>query len=58
MLHLCVDAHIQAVEIELDASAAISLPASNISSNGDLSGLIDDCRELLLQLPQAKLSRV
>ena len=50
-LHLCVNAHIQAVEIELDASAAISLLASNISSNGDLSGLIDDCRELLLQLP-------
>ena len=57
-LHLCVNAHIQAVEIELDASTAISLLASNISSNGDLSGLIDDCRELLLQLPQAKLSHV
>ena len=57
-LHLCVNVHIQAVEIELDASAAISLLASNISSNGDLSGLIDDCRELFLQLPQAKLSHV
>ena len=57
-LHLCVNAHIQAVEIELDASAAISLLASNISSNRDLSGLIDDCRELLLQLPQVKLSHV
>lgn len=47
-LHLCVDAHIQAIQIKLDASAAISLLASNINSNGDLSGLIDDCRELLL----------
>ena len=37
------------MEIELDASAAISLlVASNVNTNGDLSGLVDDCRELLL----------
>ena len=43
------------MEIELDASAAISLlVASNVNTNGDLSGLVDDCRELLLRLPQVK----
>ena len=54
-LHLCVDAHIQAVEIELDASAAISLVVSNINSNVDLFGFIDHCRDLLLQLSQVKM---
>ena len=55
-LSLCVEWDCHAAEIELDASAAISLVASNVNSYGDLSGLVDDCRELLLRLPQAKLS--
>ena len=46
----------QAVEVELDAAAAISLISCNSRSNGDFSGLVDDCRDLLLQLPQAKVS--
>ncbi|KAL0010359.1 hypothetical protein SO802_005467 [Lithocarpus litseifolius] len=54
-LTLCLDLQIQAVEIELDASAAISFISSNSNTNGDLSGLVDDCRVLLLQLPQVKL---
>ena len=44
------------MEIELDVTAAISLVSSNVISNGDLSGLVDDCRELLLRLPHIKLS--
>ena len=44
------------MEIELDVTAAISLVSSNVISNGDLSGLVDDCRELLLRLPHVKLS--
>ena len=44
------------MEIELDATVAISLVSSNVNSNGVLSGLVDDCRELLLRLPQVKLS--
>ena len=44
------------MEIELDVTAAISLVSSNVISNGDLSGLVDDCRELLLHLPHVKLS--
>lgn len=55
-LALCVELSTQAMEVELDASATISLVASNINSNRDLSSLIDDCSELLLQLPQVKVS--
>ena len=44
------------MEIELDAFTAISLVASNVNTNGDLSGLVHDCRELLPKLPQVKLS--
>ena len=55
-LVLCIEREAHAVEIELDASATISLVASNVNTNGDLSGLVDDCREFLLQLPQVKLS--
>lgn len=55
-LGMCLERGISAVEIELDATAAISLVSSNVNANGDLSGLVDDCRELLLCLPQVKLS--
>ena len=44
-----------AVEVELDASAIVSLIVSNTIS-GDLSVLVDDCKDLLLQLPQATVS--
>lgn len=44
-----------AVEVELDASAIVSLIVSNTIS-GDLSVLVDDCKDLLLRLPQATVS--
>ena len=55
-LALCVELKVHAIAVELDASAAISLVSSNITSNGDLSSLVDDCKEFLLQLPQARMS--
>ena len=55
-LSLCIERKASAVEIQLDASATISLVASNVNTNGDLSSLVDDRRELLLPLPQVKLS--
>ncbi|KAL0000646.1 hypothetical protein SO802_014427 [Lithocarpus litseifolius] len=55
-LGLCLERGATAVEIQIDASAAISLVASNVNTNGDLSGLVDDCRDLLMRLPQVKLS--
>nr|POE50187.1 putative ribonuclease h protein [Quercus suber] len=50
-LGLCLERGITAVEIELDATVAISLVSSNVNAKGDLSGVVDDCRELLLRLP-------
>ena len=55
-LGICLERGFSTVEIELDATATISLVSSNVNANGDLSGLVDDCRELLLRLPQVKLS--
>ena len=55
-LGLCLENGISVVEIELDSSVAISLVSSNVVSNGDLSGLVYDCREMLLRLPRFKLS--
>ena len=55
-LGMCLERGIFAVEIELDATTAISLVSINVNANGNLSGLVDDCRELLLHLPQVKLS--
>nr|POF02760.1 putative ribonuclease h protein [Quercus suber] len=55
-LVLCIEHEAHVVEIELDAFATISIVASNVNTNGDLSSLVDDCKELLLQLPQVKLS--
>ena len=31
------------------------LSFSNVNTNGDLSGLVNDCREWLLRPPQVKL---
>ena len=55
-LGLCLENGTSAVEIELDSSTAISLVSSNLVSNSDFSGLVDDCRDLLLRLPRFKLS--
>nr|POE84934.1 putative ribonuclease h protein [Quercus suber] len=54
-LTLCLDLQPQAMEIKLDATAAISFLSGNSNTNGDLSGLVDDCRDLLLQLPQVRM---
>ena len=54
-LGLCLERGISTVEIELDASTAISLVFSNDNTKGDLCSLVDDCMELLLHLPQVKL---
>ena len=55
-LVLCLDIQALAVEVKLDATTAISLVLSNSRTNGSLFGLVDDCRELLLQMPQVKVS--
>ena len=39
-----------AVEVELDATAVIFLVSSNFYLFGDLSALVDDCRDPLVQI--------
>ena len=41
--------------VELDAIIAVSLISNNACTNGDFSILVDDCRDLLLQLPQVQI---
>ena len=43
------------MEVEFDAIAAMSLISCNASTNGDFYVLVDDCRDLLLQMPQVKV---
>ena len=54
-LSLYVQLRPLAVEIELDAKSVVSVFSSNITCSGDLSPLIDDCKELLRQIPQTKM---
>ena len=54
-LLLCLEMQAQAVVVELDAIAAVSLISNNACTNGDFSILVDDCRDLLLQLPQTQI---
>ena len=39
------------MKLQLDAVATVSLMSCNARTNGDFSILVDDCRDLLLQLP-------
>nr|POF02114.1 hypothetical protein CFP56_56757 [Quercus suber] len=53
-LLLYIEMRAQAVVVELDAIAAVSL-LYNACTNGDFSILVDDCRDMLLQLPQVQI---
>jgi ribonuclease HI len=54
-LSLCVQLQLHAVEIELDAQVIIFYLSESSTYTGNLSPLIDDCRELLRRLPQTKV---
>nr|XP_023922359.1 uncharacterized protein LOC112033821 [Quercus suber] len=54
-LLLYIEMQAQAVVVELDAIAAISLLSNNACTNGDFFILVDDCRDMLLQLPQVQI---
>jgi len=43
------------VEVEIDASAAVSLLSQATHTNGELSSFIDDCRNLMKSIPQVRL---
>ena len=45
-----------AVDIQLDAKAVIELLANPLCSNNVVTPIVDDCRLLLSQIPQVRLS--
>jgi len=45
------------VEVEVDASVAISLLAQDIHTNGEFSSLIDDYRNLMKNIHQIRLKQ-
>lgn len=50
-LQLCCTLALEAVEVESDALVAVSLLSQAIRTNGDFSSLIDDCRNLMRNIP-------
>ena len=51
----CCNVSLEAVEVEIDASATVSLVSQATHTNGELSSLIDDCRNLMKNIPQVRL---
>ena len=49
-LNLCLQLHLQHVEVELDAKAVLVLLSSNSVSNSEISALVFYCRELLKRI--------
>ena len=47
---------LQAVEVELDAVNVISLLSISNETNGDVSSIIDYCRNILSQIPQVSVN--
>ena len=48
---ISIEFQLEAVEVELDATALIFLAFSNFDLFGDVSALVDSCRNLLVQIP-------
>ena len=55
-LSMCVDMQIPALEVELDAKAVADLMNNAISLNADYATIVADCKQLLSQIPQVKVS--
>ena len=51
----CCNVSLEAVEVEIDASATVSLVSQATHTNDELSSLIDDCRNLMKNIPQVRL---
>ncbi|KAF3966697.1 hypothetical protein CMV_009223 [Castanea mollissima] len=51
----CCHLSIEAVEVEVDASVATSLISKDTHTNGELSSLIDDCRNLMKNIQQVSI---
>ncbi|KAK7821734.1 putative ribonuclease h protein [Quercus suber] len=53
----CCHLSLQAVEVEVDASVAVSLLSQDVHTNGEFSSLIDDCRNLMKNIHQVWLKQ-
>ena len=51
----CYTLSLEAVQVEVDASAVISLLSQATHANGEFSLLIDDCKNLMESIPQVYL---
>lgn len=58
VLFMCLQPHSQAVIIEMDAKAIIDAFSHQNNSNSIISSLIDDCRQLVTQIPQSRFRHV
>ena len=57
-LFLCLQAHVQAVIIEMDAKTIVDAFSHQSNSNVIISSLMDDCRYLVTQIPQVRFRHV
>ena len=55
-LTLCIDLQLTAVDVQLDAKAVVQLLANSSSSNLCALPLLDDCRKLVSQIGQVRIS--
>nr|POE80174.1 putative ribonuclease h protein [Quercus suber] len=54
-LMLCLRLGLNAVEVEVDASSIVSLLANATETNSEIASLVDDCRDMLKSIPQARI---
>ena len=54
-LIMCVQLQLPAIEVDSDAEHIVLMLTNNNTIYGDLSILVDDCRELLKHIPQTKV---
>ncbi|KAL0010791.1 hypothetical protein SO802_005899 [Lithocarpus litseifolius] len=57
-LFLCLQAQIHAVIIEMDAKAIVDAFSHQKNSNSIIFSLMDDCRQLVSQIPQSRFRHV
>ena len=55
---LCLQFHVQAVIIEMDAKAIVHAFSHQSNSNTIVSSLMNDCRKLVTQVPQLSFRHV
>nr|POF04308.1 putative ribonuclease h protein [Quercus suber] len=54
-LRLCLNLGINAAEMEVDALSIVSLLANAAETNSEIASLVDDCRDMMKRIPQARI---